>query len=358
MSEPRLVVAVPVKDEAGRIGPCVSAIAKQDARQADAIVLLINNTTDGTADVVRALQPSLDVPIHLVEHQFPADRASAGAARRMTMEYAAGLLGDDGVLLTTDADGRVPSNWIAANLHHVDNGLDLVAGRVILDPEEAARIPQALHENDALEVAYAQALDEIVARIDPDRWDPWPRHSEHSGASLAVRLDVYRRVGGMPAAPLAEDRRFVAALCRIDARIRHAPEIVVEVSGRTVGRAEGGMADTIRRRLSAPDPYLDDALEPASLVARRARLRRALRRAREHGTADDRAILSDLTGAPDAAIDEACLARHFGDGIGLLEQASPLLRRRLVPAADVVRETALARSILRALTLEAAPIVT
>jgi len=38
----------------------------------------------------------------------------------------------------------------------------------------------------------------------------------------------------------------------VDTKIRHAPEVSVSVSGRLKGRAAGGMADMIRRRLVAP----------------------------------------------------------------------------------------------------------
>jgi len=128
---------------------------------------------------------------------------------------------------------------------------------------DQAKIHARLRDDDVLECAYATALDEMESIIAPRDWDPWPRHTEHSGASIAVTVAAYRRAGGMPAAPVAEDRKFFAALESINARIRHAPEIVVAVSGRTIGRAKGGMADTIRRRLRRADPYLDDALEPA-----------------------------------------------------------------------------------------------
>lgn len=271
----RAVVAVPVKDEAERIGACVSALAWQSGAAADAIVLVVNNTVDGTAAIVRGMAGSLPVPVEVIEHAFPPEQASAGAARRMAMERAAelaeGVAGGRGVLLTTDADGRVPPDWIAANLFHLRRGRDAVAGRAVLDPVDAAAIPARLHEDDALECAYAAALDEIGSMIKPEAWDPWPRHTEHSGASIAVTLEAYRLAGGMPAAAMAEDRRFFAALRAAGARIRHAPEIAVLVSGRIVGRAEGGMADTIRRRLRRADPYLDEALEPAMDFWRRLR---------------------------------------------------------------------------------------
>jgi hypothetical protein len=52
-----------------------------------------------------------------------------------------------------------------------------------------------------------------------------------------------------PGTPLGEDRAFFDALRRVDARIRHVPGVRVVVSARIVGRAPGGMADTMRRRV-------------------------------------------------------------------------------------------------------------
>ncbi|WP_457836115.1 hypothetical protein, partial [Staphylococcus aureus] len=78
-----------------------------------------------------------------------------------------------------------------------------------------------------------------------------------------MSVAAWRRVGGLEPTPLGEDRAFADRLRRADCRIRHAPEVWVTVSGRIEGRAVGGMADTIRRRLSRPDTLLDDRLEPA-----------------------------------------------------------------------------------------------
>jgi hypothetical protein len=158
-------------------------------------------------------------------------------------------------------------------------GADAIAGRIEIDPVEAVLIPSRLHEDDARECAYADLLDQIDAAINPELSDPLPRHTEHSGASIAVTLSTYRRAGGIPPLALGEDRAFFAALRRIDARIRHAPEVRVMVSGRTMGRAAGGMADTIRRRMINPDETLDDRLEPALDALRRAELRRLTRAA-------------------------------------------------------------------------------
>ncbi len=335
-----VIVTIPAKDEAERIGACLRALAMQQGARADAVVLLINNTRDQSAILARSLAPALPFALHVVEHEFPAALACAGQARRMAMEYAAALAGREGALLTTDADGQVAPDWLARNLAHLCGGIEAVAGCVTLDPADALLIPARLHEDDAHECAYAAALDEVAALLDPDPWDPLPRHTEQSGASICTTLDAYRRAGGMPAAPLAEDRAFFTALRRVDARIRHAPEVRVAVSGRIHGRAPGGMADTIRRRLAHADTWLDDALEPAANAVRRARLRNRVRRAFAAGAvraAFVRGLALDL-GAPTEDVAAALHAPYFGEAWATLEARSPALARVKVAVADLPGE--------------------
>jgi len=349
-----VIVAIPVKDEAERIAACLRALAAQQGARADAVVLAVNNTRDGSAGVAQALAPDLPFALQVVECEFAPAIAIAGAgqARRVAMELAAERAGGDAVLLTTDADGRTAPDWLARNLAHLRAGAEAVAGRLVLDPADAGLIPARLHEDDARECAYAAVLDEIAALLDPEPWDPLPRHAEHPGASICVTLDAYRRAGGMPAPPSAEDRAFFAALRRVDARIRHAPDVRVTVSGRIDGRAPGGMADTIRRRLARPDAWLDGALEPASAAIRRARLRGEFRRmfavGRDAGPAARR-IARELR-LPLEAVLAAWDATYCGEAWATLEDMSPALARARVAVAGLPAEMAHAlreRDVLR-----------
>jgi hypothetical protein len=344
----RIIVAVPVRNEAERIGDCLRALALQDGPTQHAVLALLNNCTDDTAAIIRSLRPSLPCPVHVIEQDFPPEQANAGHARRAAMEHAAMLAGSDGIIMTTDADGRVAADWIAANLAAVKAGADVVCGRAIIDPLEATLIPDALHADDALECAYADLLDEIHDLLDPDPADPWPRHTEHSGASIAVTHDLFLRAGGVPAVPIGEDRALLAALRRVDARIRHAPEVSVVVSGRTIGRAAGGMADTMRRRMVAQDPLIDDRLEPAALCATRAWARAQVRRA--WSSPADRAECLDLL-AGELRLDRDMLEGwmalpYFGLAWDMVEQRSAVLAHQTVARANLAAETAHARRIL------------
>ena len=346
-----VIVGIPVKDEAERVGACLRALAGQQGAALTEILLLVNNTGDGTVAEARRVGQGMMVPIRIVEHRFAPSEANAGHARRMAMELAAERAGPAGVLLTTDADGCVAPDWLAANLRHLRTGADAVAGRAMIDPVEAAAIPEALHAADARECALAALLDEITALLDPEPHDPWPRHVEHSGASICVTAEAYRRASGIPLVPIGEDRAFFAALRRAGLRVRHALDVQVTVSGRVLGRAAGGMADTIRRRMVAPDALLDDAIEPVEAAARRARLRGRLRTAHAAGHAEGalgRLLRRDLQ------LDTDCVERlarrpTFGEAWAEAEARSPALTRIVVPVARLEQEMAAALALRDAL---------
>ncbi len=343
-----IIVAVPICNEAERIGDCLRALALQEGRARYAILAFLNNCADGTASIIEQLRPSLPCPLHVVSHEFAPEQANAGYARRAAMDHAAALAGADGIIMTTDADGRVAPDWIRANLAAIEAGADVVCGRAIIDPLEAALIPDALHADDALECEYAALLDEIHAVIDPDPADPWPRHSEHSGASIALTSRIYHLAGGVPAVPIGEDRALLAALRRVDAKIRHAWDVSVVVSGRTEGRAAGGMADTMRRRMVAQDPFIDDRLEPAANCANRAWARAQFRRAWSR-PAEGEEVLDGL--AKELRLDRKRLERraalpYFGAAWAMVEDSSPVLARQPVSRAGLAVEMTHARRIL------------
>ena len=347
-----LVAAVPARDEASHICRCIEALSTQQAAALDHIVILVNNSTDGTAALARSAEMPNGPTLHVVECTLPPSQANAGNARRLAMEHAATLAGGDGILLTTDADGEVDPDWLAATLAEFRAGSDLVAGWVELDAIDWGAIPLRLHQDDARECAYDALCDEIHARLDPDPADPAPRHTQHSGASLAVTAAAYARSGGVPAIPCGEDRALVAALRRVDARIRHSLGVHVTVSGRIQGRSPGGMADTIRRRLEQPDALLDDRLEPAADCARRARCRADLRRLYDDPTRDI-AKLADRLGLSPGRLASVLRTPHFGMAWDVVERCAPVLRRRPVAMAEVRAQIVAAQAILA--SLPAAP---
>ncbi len=151
--QPSVVIAIPVKDEADHIARCLRALSLQSGVSDHRVVLLLNNCSDDTALVVRNLAHDLPIRIHQFEVCLPTEKATAGYARRLAMQAAEKLVTPKGVLLTTDADACVCTNWIAGNLLALRQGADAVFGRIEIDPVDAALIPPKLHEDDARECA-------------------------------------------------------------------------------------------------------------------------------------------------------------------------------------------------------------
>ena len=197
------------------------------------------------------------------------------------MGVGAEIAGPDGVLLTTDADAVVAKDWIERNLLALASGADVVCGRVVVDPVEATLIPWHVLADEALERRLAGLLDRVAAMLDPDPTDPWPRHTEASGASLALTTSCFKRVGGIPALTSGEDRAFVAALARMDARIRHDPTVTVTVSARIYGRAPGGhgsrSAGEWDSRMSSATPVFEPSVDAYRRIDFRRRVRLAWR---------------------------------------------------------------------------------
>ena len=355
----RFVVAIPACNEAARIEACLRAVSEQRSTQegarCDHIVLLLNNCTDDTAGVVEWLRPHLGVPLTVASRHFPASQANAGHARSQALELAAEIAGADGIVATTDADGVVARDWIACTRSAFALGVEVVCGRAVIDPVEAAQITAALHADDAREVAYGAMLDEIHGLVDPDPWDPLPRHTEHSGASIAVTVSAYRRAGGMPPLPTGEDRGFLLALRKVDARIRHAPDVHVTVSGRLQGRAAGGMADTMARRMIRQDVLLDDQLEPVLTCLRRAGLR-ARARAAWIGRLEPTSswhelvrILARESALPVATVSAWLRTEYFGRAWARIEAESSVLVRVPVARDSIDHHVAAAGRILASL---------
>jgi hypothetical protein len=350
---PSFVVAIPVRDEEERLPACLRALAHQRDRLGRPIpptlvrvVVFANNCTDQSASVARVLAECWSLHIRVVEARLPPEAAHAGAARRAAMDLAEAWLvegGDkDGVILTTDADSQVGPNWIAANLAAFDAGAEAVLGRIALD-SDGKLLPDALHRRGALEDAYESLLTELSWLLDPLEHNPWPHHATISGATLGITRNAYCRVGRLPRVPLGEDKALIALLSRQDARIRYCPAVHAVTSGRTQGRAPGGVADTLAIRSREPDAFCDEALEPFrtafARAAWRGRLRR-LHRARRLALDQDWALSLEI---PAREVNDIVQESTFGAAWPVIEDRSPLFARRLLRPAELPGQISIAR---------------
>ncbi|MFC3444001.1 glycosyltransferase [Sphingobium rhizovicinum] len=239
-------VCVPARNEAQHIGQLIEALAQQTV-QNFAAAICINNSSDATRATAMSAMRKINARFHLhvFECEFEPGLAHAGSARRAAMDLGAELLSADGILISTDADCRPPEIWVEANLQHCATD-HIVGGRIELDELEADAMPAIFSIRSRFD-AYWAAVRAIEDAIDPVEWDMPPRHGDHTGASLALSVDLYRRAGGVPLISTGEDHALVDAAIAAGGRLVHPNVVWTRASARTAGRAEAGMAADMQR---------------------------------------------------------------------------------------------------------------
>jgi hypothetical protein len=277
---PELLVSViiPAKDEVANLPATLAALAAQTTLAGQPlpagsfeVIVLANNCTDHTAAVVRQqAQRFPHLVLHVAELCLPAAKAHVGRARRLLMDEACARLEQvgrpAGIIASTDADTRVASTWLAAIQAEILAGADAVGGRILT--EIMGRTLQPLRRIQAHDAAYRQLCTRLEDLVDPTPIDPWPRHHQHFGASLALTARAYRQVGGLPEVRFLEDEALCQALRRHDLGLRHSPQVQVLTSARRNGRVEVGLSWQLREWLHMSRQRLEPQVaNPAQLVA-------------------------------------------------------------------------------------------
>lgn len=330
------VIGVPVHNEERYIARSLRLLDHQaDPSDDYAIVLLLNNCSDGTLTVLRSLEAELKHDVYYADITLPKNLAHAGMARKLAMDAAARLTAPHGIVLTTDADAVVTTDWVAMTRKHIATGADAVSGFVQHNPAEKSDWPQALKDRTDIECRYEDLLAELYATLDPCPHNPVPCHMITLGASLAATREAYQKCGGVPPIPCGEDRAFIAALERSDARVRFPRDVIVYTSSRLAGRADGGMAATLKARADCPDLPCDPLLEPVATACKRAEWRRTLRGLWPSALPLTWATTLKIT--PEQ-LRTAWASPSFGQAWQLLEAASPELQRRPLSMTELKLE--------------------
>jgi hypothetical protein len=327
----RATVIIPARDESSGIVATLEALVAQRGRNGQLLdprtydlLVLANNCADDTAAVVRDF--ALRHPqraIAVTERALPPGAANVGTARRLLMESASQRFRHAGrprgVIVSLDADTIPESGWLAATLAAIDAGADAVGGRIQTDAAGRAALPEGARVAHLRDVGYRTLVDEVESLIDPLSFDPWPRHYQHFGASLALTAEAYEAVGGLAPLPALEDVALAIALVAADARVRHDPAVRVITSARTVARNVRGFSTQFQewevQHRAGEAIMVESAASVVARARRRAGLRalwRGLRGA--HGDAHGMALAlaTEYRLSADGLLRMATLAPTFG----------------------------------------------
>jgi hypothetical protein len=214
-------VVVPVHDEeellplalAG-VEEAIDALPSGVARR---VAVVLDDCRDGSAAVAHAWAGRVGASVIVGECRSVGMARRAGT--RALLSAWPGASPERIWLATTDADSRVPSDWLTVQLEAHRSGSDLWAGRVCV-AEQSAVVRQ-------WNEAYGA--------------ERRPIH----GANLGFSGSLYEHIGGFRCLRSGEDRdlhrRAVAAGFRVTYDLRAA----VTTSGRRRGRAPGGFASVL-----------------------------------------------------------------------------------------------------------------
>jgi glycosyltransferase involved in cell wall biosynthesis len=209
----RVAVVVPAHDEQSLLPGCLAALRVAAASLPVRVIVVADACTDDTALVAAA--GGADVRT--------IDARNVGRARAAGVAHA--LRGGALWLATTDADSRVPPDWLTWQLEHARAGADLVAGTVEVDDWSGWPGPMPSR--------YQRRYRELVAGA---------RHGHIHGANLGFRASAYLAAGGFPELPCDEDRGLVARVRQAGGRVVTDAGCPVRTSARPDGRAPHGFA--------------------------------------------------------------------------------------------------------------------
>jgi glycosyltransferase involved in cell wall biosynthesis len=246
----RVEVVMPAHDEERHIEHALhalqaaaQALAERRPAAAVGITVVLDHCTDGSADIAARIAGA-DQRFRVIYQTF----RNAGASRAAGVAAApgrtrpgpenpgpgnsgrgnsgrAGTCMESTWLASTDADSRVPENWLWRQLELADAGWDVVLGSVEPDP---------------------RGMDPDVLRTWRIRHPPEERHPHVYGANLGVRASAYRLAGGFPEIRSAEDRVLVGRLRRRGFAVLATDTTRVVTSGRTSARAPHGFGAYLR----------------------------------------------------------------------------------------------------------------
>lgn len=248
----KISVVIPVRDEESYILQTLRSLAAQvdiygnkfDITKFE-LLILANNCSDDSVNIIKEFQlENPEINIHLDEVMLAPELANIGFVRRQMMGSAYSRLIDngDGIIMTTDGDTAVSSNWICQTIQEIDKGADVVGGRIFLYSDELEDLDpftRLLHLKDE---EYQLLIAELEGRILNVAHDPVPRHHQHFNGSFAITTECYARSGGVPVVEHLEDCAFFDRLESIDAKIRHSFNVTVFTSARFAGRAQIGLS--------------------------------------------------------------------------------------------------------------------
>jgi glycosyltransferase involved in cell wall biosynthesis len=229
----QIAVVIPAHDEATNLPKTLRALTTASLCSPAPVLTVV--VLDACGDSSASLAGRFGPDVHFVE----VDAGNVGAARAAGFEYArSACVGADPArtwYATTDADSRVPADWL---LRMTATYADMVLGVV--------RVSDWRHLPAEVARRYLRAYQAKVSKKGFG-------HKHIHGANMGFNAAAYWAVGGFRALPAGEDVELVERFEAAGLHIRRDAALSVITSARRDARAPRGFASHLRA-LSKPAP--------------------------------------------------------------------------------------------------------
>lgn len=210
-------VVVPARNEEDLLPQCLDALERaMAALSVPALAMVVlDDCCDGSAAAL-AGRPGLRSVELRARNVGRARAAGFDALLHLTRGTPPSQLW----LASTDADSRVPEDWLTVQLEYARQGFEAVLGTVRVED-------------------WAGRSAGVAARFSA-RYDDRDGHPHVHGANMGMTASAYLAAGGMPPLALSEDHRLASNLA--GRRVFRTGRIPVSTSARITARARGGFA--------------------------------------------------------------------------------------------------------------------
>lgn len=185
---PAVSVVIPARDEVETIVDAVRSLTDQNYPGNLSVIVVDDNSSDGTADVVRSVSNS-SVPVHIVEGK-PLPRGWTGKmwAVAQGIERAGTVLPTARFTLLTDAD-----------IAHGPHSLCRLVAKAEREALDLVSLMVRLRCRTAWERLLIPAFVFFFQKLFPFPWvnDPQRRTAAAAGGCMLVRNSALRRIGGI-----------------------------------------------------------------------------------------------------------------------------------------------------------------
>ena len=238
---------------------CIESMARAMGRTSagGALIFVVHDSDDPSFDLLTDAFAMEGIEGLAVDITLDHEIRDAPHARRFALDMAAQIC-PDGVLLTSDADTRVGAGWCRDMLAAINSGYDLVCEDIRLDEEELALLPERVREVGEAERAFFDASNELWARWTGGVHGVFAHRP--SGASMALRSEVYDALGALPLPTSGEDAALCSAALEADCKVVTLRDCGTRTSARIYGRAAGGCGAALNERAHQENPLCDGRL--------------------------------------------------------------------------------------------------